>query len=310
MDDKKLKLTGPVCSLPASDADRLIESGDGGAALLYIYLLRAGGSPSAEEAAAKLRLSPGEVRRAAAELKRLGLIDGGSPALPSPADETPEYTAEDIARRNREDGQFAALVKEAQQSLGRVLSTADLKTLFGIYDYIGLPADVIMELLHYCCEECRLKYGAGRTPTMRFVEKEACQWVNREIMTMEQAEDYIAARHRARDSVEGLKRTFGIRDRELTPTERKYIDDWLSLGFTEEAIALAFDRTVTNTGSLKWSYMNKIIQSWEQKGLHTPKEIEEGDGRRAPRRDSAPAPDDAGELERMKKLYDKVRNGR
>ena len=45
---------------------------------------------------------------------------------------------------------------------------------------------------------------------------------------------------------------------------------------------LGYDRTVTNTGALKWSYMNKIMQSWHENGLHSAAEIESGDPRRRP----------------------------
>ena len=56
--------------------------------------------------------------------------------------------------------------------------------------------------------------------------------------------------------------------------------------FGEEAVAIAYDRTVTSTGSLKWPYMNTILKNWHEKGLHSAQEIEEKDTRR-PRAASA-----------------------
>ncbi|HBR07949.1 MAG TPA: hypothetical protein DD735_03505, partial [Clostridiales bacterium] len=88
----------------------------------------------------------------------------------------------------------------------------------------------------------------------------------------------------------------------------KYIDGWLETGFPPESIEMAYDRTVTNTGQLKWSYMNRIIQSWDTKGLHTPEEIEAGDRPQKPGRGPEPAHKQS-ELERIRKIYDKVRNG-
>ena len=161
-------------------------------------------------------------------------------------------------------------------------------------------------------KEARLKYGPGRVPRMRDIEREAYVWANREIMTFEQAEEYIRSRARLHDAVEGVKRALGIGGRPLAPSERKYIESWLDLGYGPEALALAYDRTVTNIGQLKWSYMNKIVLSWHDKGLHSPEEIEKGD---APRRTaskpktSRQASSGAGDLERMKKIYDKVRRG-
>ena len=59
------------------------------------------------------------------------------------------------------------------------------------------------------------------------------------------------------------------------------------MGFEEDALAIGYDRTVTNTGALKWSYMNKIMQSWHEKGLHSAAEIESGDPRRRPQQSAA-----------------------
>ncbi len=306
MDEKNFKLTGPVCSLSAAAADKLIALGDGQAALVYIYLLRAGDSAAAAPGQRALSMSAADFAAAGERLRSAGLVDAAPMGRVFPAqNEPPEYTAEDIVRRGQSDAGFSALVKEAQSALGRVLSTADLKALFGVYDYLGLPADVIMELMNYCVEEHRERYGPGRSPTMRAIEKEAYVWADREIMTFEQAEEHIRARREARDTASRLKRVFGIRDRELTATERRYLDDWLALGFSAEAIEIAFDRTVVGTGALKWSYMNRIIQSWQEKGLHTPEEIQRGDGKRRPA-----APKAGDDSDRLRRAYEKLKNGR
>lgn len=307
MDDKSYRLSSELCSMSAQDADKLIGCGDANCALIYIYFLRRGSASSGELCRA-LGLSRQAVGAAAQKLKDLGLLSGGS--FEPGADELPDYTADEIVRRTKADSGFRDVLAECERVLGHTLSGADTRTLFGIYDYLGLPTDVIMVLLHHCAEECRRRYGPGRVPTMRQIEKEAYIWVNREIMTLEQAEEYIRSREDMREGTEQLRRSFGIRDRQLSPTERKYIEGWFALGFGVEAIELAYDRTVTNTGSLKWSYMDKIIRSWHEKGLFTPEEIEQGDAPRRrqsapPRRDGTPG---ATDIERMKRLYDKLRN--
>lgn len=310
MGEKSYRLSANVCALPAADADKLISAGDGDSALLYIYLLRRGEAPDAELSAA-LGMDGKRLAAAASRLRGMGLLSAGEGRVP-PAQELPEYTSEEVVRRSGEEPAFRGVLAEAERLLGHTLSGADTRTLFGIYDYLGLPVDVIMELMHHCADEARLKYGPGRVPRMRDIEKEAYIWANREIMTFEQAEEYIRSRARLRDEMEGVKRALGISGRPLAPSERKYVESWLELGFGAEALALAYDRTVTNTGQLKWSYMNKIVLSWHDKGLHSREEIERGD---APRRSAAkprterPASSGAGDLERMKKIYDKVRGG-
>lgn len=310
MDDEKLKLNTPL-SVSARDADRLIAAGDGSCALLYLYLLRAGSGRGCGEAAQALRLTPAQVSAAAEKLRAMELLQGSAATQP-PADVLPEYTAEDVVRRTESDDAFRGVLAETEGLLGRTLSGADLKTLFGVYDHLGLPPEVIMLLLHHCVEDFRERYGPGRLPTMHWVEKEAYIWANREIMTLSAAEDYLRQKGERRELTARLARALGIRDRELTASERKYIEGWLELGFPPEALELAYDRTIIGTGSLKWPYMNKIILSWDSKNLHTVEEIEKGDGvRRAAKTVASDAPDKSGsDLERMKKIYDKVRNGR
>jgi len=123
------------------------------------------------------------------------------------------------------------------------------------------------------------RQGPGRMPTMRSIEKTAYIWANRDITTLDRAEDHLRAERARREETERVKQALQIRGRELTPTERKYIDAWLELGFTAEALAIAYDRTVIKTGSLHWKYMNSIVSSWHGKGLHSPEEIEKGDCR-------------------------------
>ncbi len=278
-------------SLDNSIADALIAAHDGDVALLYIYLCRRGDGDM-EQAARELCRTMNEISAAREKLQRMGLIPGqeGSAALPgpdirpAPAEELPEYETEDLVRRSREDAGFSAIVAEAQKVLGHVLSSSDLKRLFGIYDYLALPPEVILMLLNHC-----VFISQGRRPSMRFIEKEAFAWANREIMSLEQAEEYIRSSRQRREDVSRLKESLGIRGRELTATEQKYISSWLDMGFGEDCIGIAYDRTVTNTGSLKWSYMNKILLSWHEKNIHSGSEVEEKDGRRkaAPRQEKA-----------------------
>ena len=290
MDNKRYRLPGtPVFSVPAADAERLVALGDGDAALLYIYIVQSGGELSVSRAAKALGRSEEDIHRAVARLGRAGILSESSSPLTPPADETPEYTAGDILRRSREDTGFQALVLEAQQVLGHGLSTADLKTLFGIYDRLGMGTDVIMLLFHHCADKIRKRYGEGRLPTMRAIEKEAYYWANREILTMEQAEEYLGTLSRREQESYRVREALGVQHRELTPTERKYLDSWLELGYSAEALAIAYDRTMVSTGKLAWAYMNKIVLDWYNKGLFTPEEIEKGDGRGRKKPAAAPA---------------------
>lgn len=292
--------------------DKLIAAHDGDTALLWLWLCRSG-VYNGDRAAEELCRTLGEMDRAYEKLCRMGLYPitpDRKEAPSSPAEELPQYTVNDVLRRSSEDGSFKAVLQEAERVLGRSLSSPDMKILFGIYDYLALPTEVIFVLLNYCTELYRQKYGPGRLPSMRSIEKEAYSWANNEILTLEQAEEFIEESRSRRSRAEEIKAALGIRGRELTPTERKYVFSWLDMGFSVDALSVAYDRTVTNTGSLKWNYMNKIVSSWHQKGIHTVQEIEEKDRRTpTPSKNTEPnAPASQAELARLRSIYEKVKN--
>lgn len=288
--------------VPASQADQIIAAHDGDVALLWLFFLRHPGS-DLEDAARALCRTLREMEAANEKLRRMGLADAkAAPAQPAPqpqklppADEPPQYTGQEISRRSREDPRFAALVTEAQRALGHILSSSDLKKLFGLYDYLALPPDVIMMLLNYCVSS----RPDGNPPSMRQIEKEGYVWANREILTFEQAEAYIADSQRRRERLTRTARMLGIRDRAPGTTETKFLSAWIEMGFDDDTIALAYDRTLTNTGGLKWGYMNGILKSWHEKGLHTPQDVREKDSRRPGKPAPAEAPIDLSDLKSL-----------
>ncbi|MDR0951320.1 MAG: DnaD domain protein [Oscillospiraceae bacterium] len=275
-------LGSDALALSGAEADRLLALHDGDCALLYLYALRRAGDFSISDAAAALGLTEPELKRAAERLRAAGLFGAGrsqTKPAPTPADELPEYTAEDIARQSGKGSDFPAVVDETQRILGKTMTGADLKVLFGLYDYLKLPAEVIILLVSHCVEASRERGGTSRLPSMKSIEKEGYVWFNREIMTLERAEEYLQERRRLSGKLNEIKRILQINGRNFSSTERIYVEGWLGLGFDAEAIAEAYDRTVIKTGGLQWKYMNSILQNWHNKGLHSAEEIGSGDRR-------------------------------
>jgi len=291
-------------------ADKLIAAHDGAVALLYIWLCR-NGEYSAEKAARDLCMTAKEIENAFEKLKRLEMtpvaaVSDTKPRYTEPEEKLPEYTAQDIVERTASDEGFKAVISECQGIFGRMLSSSDMRTLFGIYDHLGFSPELLCLLLHYCAEVFAAKYGTGRLPTMRSIEKEAYAWANREILTLEQAEEYIVNAAQRRSDAGKIQELLNLRGRPLTATESKYIGAWLDMGFEADALALAYDRTVTNTGALKWGYMNKILLSWHEKGIHTAAEAEEKDSRK-PSMSSGGGKNEV-DLDYLKAVYEKVKN--
>lgn len=312
-------LPGNILSMASGAADRLIHTGSGDASLLYLYLLKTGGVYSTASAAKALRWEPRRCDDALSLLRSMGLSDAeAAPAHPQPAPEPPEYTAEDINRElENKDSPFPTLVSEVQRRLGKVLSTADLKCLYSIYDFSGLPPEVILLTVSWCIEEYQRKYGPGRMPRMPQVQREAIRWKERGADTADAAEAYLKRLIMLRERSVHILALLDIRDRPPVTKEKEYIAAWVDMGFPDDVIRMAYERTVMKKQTMSWPYMDSILKSWHQKGLHTAEQIAAGDSRRPKSRPAsgagATAPQPAyGEADRraredMERLREKLR---
>jgi len=284
-----------LVSLPLDDVRKLLGAAAPDAALLYLYL-RAGGSPAG--AAESLRMTQSRADCALASLRQMGLWDEPKERI-LPA-QPPVYTERDIAREMEKGHDFGMLVGEAQRRLGRILSTEELKILLSLTDYLGLPIEVIGILINYCIQRSHAR-GGTRSPSMRMIEKEAYHWADDGIDTLEEAAAYMQSQLERQSRASGVRRVLQLGDRRLTPGEEKYIMSWLDMGFGENEIQMAYEKTCLNTGGLKWAYCNSILRSWHEQGLHTAADIQAGD-RQPSRRQQTPAGSagqgDLGALER------------
>jgi len=328
LSDIKITLPGSeTVTLTGQTIDKLIRAGDGDAVLLYLYILKTNGQKTSSEAAIALDKSKGWVASAMAVLSRLGLVqlDNGTGDEASVTDKgdttryTPEeprrYTESEISHEVLSGSNFSIVIDETQRRLGKILSPEETIRLFGIYDNLRLPPEVILQLITHCINECRIT-GDGRAPSVRYIEQAAFTWEREGIFTLERAEEYLMALE-SRKGVRGeMKNALQIRGREFSATEKRYVDEWIDMGFEPEAIAIAYDKTVVKTGNLAWKYIDTIIKSWHNKGLHTAKDVREKD---TPQRNSSTGGYKGGstqkhgepnsdDIERAKRLLNKIKD--
>ena len=305
-------IPGEILAMAGQAADRLLKLDSGDAALLYLHLLRRG-------SASRPNWTPERLERAMAALKEQGLAPRELPlADPVPQEAPPpEYALEDItAALEEKSSAFPALCDEVERRLGKKLSASDLKTLYTLFDHLSLPAEVILMLVGWCTEEMERKYGPGRRPRMSYISKEGFAWARRGIDTMERAEGHIQRLTRLRSREGEILRLLDIPLRPLVDREKTYVAAWDDMGFDDEAIRMAYEKTVLKKQSMDWSYMNGILRRWHEKGLHTAAAVRAGD--RDPRPVQAggqgqrPAPpgEDARareDMERMRRLMEQMK---
>lgn len=265
-------------SLSQIEVHKLLTCGNPDAGLLLLYTKC--GNPTFEAARA-LNMSDARYSQAVATLRQFGLW--AEDRLPmEPARQSPVYSEQDVIRAMESSREFPMLVDEMQRSLGRILTTEELKTILSFVNYLALPPEVVSMLVCHCKERLRRK-GSNKNPSLRSIEKEAYAWADRGINTMEEAAAFMQADCARFTRMAELKRLLHIGDRPLTSSEERYAESWLNMDFDTEALRIAFDKTCVNAGGLKWPYMNKILVSWHQQGLHTGAQVKAGDKGPAPK---------------------------
>ena len=276
-------------TLTAQAVRRLLERGSGDAALLYLALLRRRGAVQPRALAGELRWDRDRIEKAEQILRELGLVvPAAARTVLDPADEPPAYQRGDIVQRLEESGEFRNLTAEVERKLGKKLTTPDLGVLLGLLDVLGMPADVIFLLVSHCVERVTRRYGPGRRPTLRQIEKEGYAWARRGIDTQARAAEYLRQYARRQEILPQYMRALGLGDRPPVASEERYLTAWQEWGFPPETVALACDKTVLRCHELKWPYCNGILKKWHEAGLHTPEEVQSQD-RPAPKKAAEPS---------------------
>ena len=248
----------------------------------------AGGKLDPAQARKALNWDEGRLESAAAALRDMGLSDGRTEAGPAPPpapEGPPEYTAADITRELEQAGSpFPGLVGEVQRRLGKVLSTADLKKPVHRLRLPGpaagghLPAGELVRGGIPAQVRPRPDAPDGGGPAGGLsVEAPG-------VDTAQAADAYLKRQELYRTREGEILKLLDLPLRPLVDKERKKVQAWTDMGFDDQALRLAYEKTVYKKQKMDWDYMNGILCGWHKKNLHTLAEIEAGD---APRRRSA-----------------------
>ena len=146
---------------------------------------------------------------------------------------------------------------------------------------------------------------------MSQIRREAFRWARAGIDTAEAAEEHLQRLLRLRSREGEVARLLDLPQRPLVDREQKYIAAWLDMGFEDDALRLAYEKTVMGTASksMDWRYMNGILRRWHEKGLHTVAQIQSGDGtsrRTAPTPAQDPNCRAKADLERARRLLQQM----
>ncbi len=179
----------------------------------------------------------------------------------------PSYTHTEIDTSASKNKEVSYLFKQAEKLMGKLLSSNDMEVLYSFVDWLSLPVEVIIMIINYAV--------SNNKGSMRYIEKVALDWADREINTYERAEEHIKELEAIGSKSRKICKILGISGRALSTTEKKYIDIWtVQKDIPLDLIPIAYDRTLVQTGALKWAYMNKILCSWFDEGIKTQEDLE------------------------------------
>ena len=133
-------------------------------------------------------------------------------------------------------------------------------------------------------ERVTRKYGEGRRPTLRQIEKEGYYWARQGLFDQDSAARYLKTWREKQQGQAAYMQVLGLGQRRPVASEEKYISDWMDKGFPPETVALAYDKTVFYKKQLEWRYLNGILRRWHENGWHTEEEVRQSDSRKPSRR--------------------------
>ena len=174
----------------------------------------------------------------------------------------PSY--EMICKRLAEDPGVRELFSEAQMKLGRTIGTADQASLLLLYDYYGLPAEVILAV----CEYARIH---KKERNMGYIYTVGVDWSRRGIDSLEAADAELMLLEKMNTAWTAFAAAVKIPNPYPTAAQQKYIVKWTAdWRFSLDMLVLAYEETLKNAGKASFPYMDKILASWKKDGIETP----------------------------------------
>ena len=228
---------------------------------------------SLSDAARELNMTVAQAESAFAFWRGAGIFTESSGKKKKAASDTSSYRNYDSATLSQaisvNEG-FKLVCRVAEQNMGKQLTKNDFSAFFYLYDFCGLPAEVICGIIELCC-------SMGKKNT-QYIYKKAIALYDDGIDSYEKFEKYLARRELINSNIGKLRKLCGMGERALTSKEQKFCDCWFGdWGFSFEMVELAYEKAIDSTGKLSMVYMNGILRRWHESGHETPEDVSNGD---------------------------------
>ncbi len=235
-----------------------------------------------------------------------------SPAVPEePAEQKPRRTARprqlstlEVTERINATDEIRYMIDAAEAIFTRPLTTPEMGALVNLYDWDGLPGDVIIMIIQYALSNGKCN--------MSYIEKMAVSWAAEGINTHEKAEAKVRWLDARNEAWNRVCRLFGIEKRPPSAAESESVTRWMTdWKFTDDMIREAYNRCVDSTGKVKFNYINKILERWYKQNLRTLQDVRAENERKPEKaaaenrtagKQTAPAKDQSYDLDEFEKM--------
>lgn len=260
-------------AVPADVVDNHLASASGLYVKVLLAVLRANHADTAK-IAAQLSVPETDVKEAIGYWIRSGIFQEDDKAKHSMASTAPQevvvsahsLSPAEIQDRVEKNQDVRFLFSMAESIFGNLLTSTQQRGLLYIHETLGLPVDVIVMALQYC-----VSIGKGN---FAYIQKLCAGWADQKINTHAKAEEYIRLQTQRHSREQQVRERFGLRDRALSAQQSRMVQSWFDdLGYDIDMIGEAYERTLNAINQLSFPYMNTILKSWYEKGIHTPQEI-------------------------------------
>lgn len=150
-----------------------------------------------------------------------------------------------------------------ERYLGHPLNNTEIQMILYWLDKLKFSPN----LVEYLIEQCVAKNHMS----IRYMDKIALSWAEAGIRTLTDAKQ---ASQLHDGSVYAVQKAFGISNRTLAQAELKFVQKWSEeLGFADEVIALACEKTILRIHQISFDYADSILQNWKQHNVRTVNDV-------------------------------------
>ena len=264
--------------------DRFLPEANGDFFKIYLYLVRAAGSDTADltlcSIADRMNCTENDVDRALRYWEKEGAltlsrdVEGRLTDIsftnsrpvqekePQSAGRPSDITSERLTELgSRED--IRELLFIAQQYLGKPLTRSEMQKICFFYDGLHFSPDLIDYLIEYCVSRGHKSF--------HYIEKVALNWKDQGVQTVRDAR--VAAGSYHREYYDILK-ALGIDNHHPVEAEIRVMKKWIEkYEFPMELITEACTRTVMGASKPTLNYTDGILTRWYSNGVRTMEDV-------------------------------------